>query len=222
MEILTLLCLWAERFGLSRPVVGLAHDIGLWWPFRLVVLRIGGVRASSAAGLRPLAQGFPVLVFPGGDLDALRPFRARNQVVWGHRHGFLRTARDARVPVVPLVISGSHAQYTLLPGGPLIARLLGLRHLRLATWPLPLGGAVLLGALGLWLAGLLAGPWVLLALGLAFWPNPTRIDYRFLPPEAPPGADVEGPVLAQRATALRQRMEGALGELAATRRTPWG
>ena len=74
MEILTLLCLWTRRFGLSRPVVGLAHDIGLWWPFRLVVRRIGGVRASSAAGLLPLAQGFPVLVFPGGDLDALRPF----------------------------------------------------------------------------------------------------------------------------------------------------
>ncbi len=222
MEILTLLCLWAQRFGPTRPVVGLAHDIGLWWPFRIVVLRIGGVRASSAAGLRPLAQGFPVLVFPGGDLDALRPFRARNQVVWGHRHGFLRTARDGLVPVVPLVISGSHAQYTLLPGGPLLARLLGLRRLRLATWPLPLGGAVLLGALGLWLAGLLAGPWVLLALVLAVCPNPTRIDYRFLAPEAPPAADVDGAELLQRAAALRQRMETALGELAATRRTPWG
>lgn len=222
MEILTLACLWGERFGLTRPVVGLAHDIGLWWPFRLVVLRIGGVRASSAAGLRPLAEGFPVLVFPGGDLDALRPFRARNQVVWGPRHGFLRTARDARVPVVPLVISGSHAQYTLLPGGPLIARLLGLRRLRLATWPIPLGGWALLGTLGLWLAGLLAGPWVLLAALLAFFPNPTRIDYRFLAPEAPPEADVDGAALGARAEALRQRMERALGELAATRTSPWG
>ena len=222
MEILTLLCLWTQRFGLARPVVGLAHDIGLWWPFRIVVRRIGGVRASSAAGLRPLAEGFPVLVFPGGDLDALRPFSRRHHVVWGPRHGFLRTARDAGVPVVPLVICGSHAQYTLLPGGPIIARLLGLRRLRLATWPLPLGGCVLLGALGLWLAGLLAGHWVLLALALAFWPNPTHIAYRFLTPEAPPDPDVEGAVLAQRAEALRQRMERALGELAATRRTPWG
>ncbi len=222
MEILTLLCLWVGRFGLSRPVVGLAHDLGLWWPFRLVVLRIGGVRASSAAGLDPLARGFPVLVFPGGDLDALRPFSARAQVVWGRRHGFLRTARDARVPVVPLVISGSHAQYTLLPGGPLIARLLGLRRVRLATWPMPLGGCLLLGVLAAWLAGLLPGVALGAAALLAFWPNPTRIDYQFLSPEAPPAPEVEGAALAEQAEALRRRMERTLGELAAGRRTPWG
>ena len=222
MEILTLLCLWVERFGLRRPVVGLAHDIGLWWPFRLVVLPIGGVRATSAAGLEPLARGFPVLVFPGGDLDALRPFAARNRVVWGGRHGFLRTARDAAVPVVPLVISGSHAQYTLLAGGPRLARLLCLRQLRLATWPVPLGGYLLLATLAGWLAGLFPGYAVGVALGLAFLPNPTRIDYRFLPPEPPPGPDVEGTALAERAEALRRRMECTLGELAATRRTPWG
>ena len=222
MEILTLLCLWVQRFGLARPVVGLAHDIGLWWPFRLIVLRIGGVRASSAAGLEPLARGYPVLVFPGGDLDALRPFSARNRVVWGGRHGFLRTARDARVPVIPLVISGSHAQYTLLPGGPIIARLLFLRRLRLATWPLPLGAYVLLGALAAWLMGLLPGYSVAVALALAFWPNPTRIEYRFLAPEPPPNEDVDGAALAERAEALRRRMEQALQELSARRQTPWG
>jgi 1-acyl-sn-glycerol-3-phosphate acyltransferase len=222
MEILTLLCLWVERFGLTRPVVGLAHDIGLWWPFRLVVLPIGGVRASSAAGLVPLERGFPVLVFPGGDVDALRPFVARDRVVWGGRHGFLRTARDARVPIVPLVISGSHAQYTLLPGGPRIARLFGLRRLRLATWPLPLGAYVLLGALAGWLAGLIPGYSVLVGVIVAFCPNPTRIDYRFLSPEAPPAQDVEGAALKLRAEGLRRRMEGALIELESARRTPWG
>jgi len=222
MEILTLLCLWVRRFGLARPVVGLAHDIGLWWPFRLVVLPIGGVRAGSAAGLAPLARGFPVLVFPGGDVDALRPFSMRDRVVWEGRHGFLRTARDAGVPVLPLVICGSHAQYTLLPGGPLIARLLGLRRLRLATWPLPLGGCVLLGVLGAWLAGLLPGYAVPVAAAVAFIPNPTRIDYQFLSPEAPPAPGLEGGALEERAEALRGRMEAALGKMAARRPTPWG
>jgi 1-acyl-sn-glycerol-3-phosphate acyltransferase len=222
MEILTLLCLWVGKFGLTRPVVGLAHDLGLWWPFRIVVLRIGGVRASVASGLAALGRGFPVLVFPGGDLDALRPFGKRDRVVWGGRHGFLRAARDAQVPVVPLVISGSHAQYTLLPGGPFIARLLGLRRLRLATWPLPLGGAVLLGTLGAWLAGLVPGALVGAALVLAVVPNPTRIVYRFLSPEEPPPPEADDAALRQRAEALRRRMEGALGELARQRRTPWG
>jgi 1-acyl-sn-glycerol-3-phosphate acyltransferase len=222
MEILTLLCLWVSKFGVSRPVVGLAHDIGLWWPFRLVVLRIGGVRASSAAGLEPLARGFPVLVFPGGDVDALRPFTERYRIHWGGRHGFLRTARDAGVRVVPLVICGSHAQYMLLPGGPVLARLLGLRGLRLATWPLPLGGCLLLAALSGWLLGLLPGYAAVLAALLAFLPNPTRIDYQFLPAEGPPAADADNRALAERAERLRQRMEEALLSLGAKRRTPWG
>jgi 1-acyl-sn-glycerol-3-phosphate acyltransferase len=222
MEILTLLCLWVRRVGLSRPVVGLAHDIGLWWPFRLVVLRIGGVRASSAAGLAPLARGFPVLVFPGGDVDALRPFTERYQIHWGGRHGFLRTARDAGVRVVPLVICGSHAQYTLLPGGPFLARLLGLRALRLATWPLPLGGCVFLVVLTCWLLGLLPGYAAAVAAAVAFLPNPTRVEYQFLSAEAPPVAGADEQALAERAERLRRRMEEALSALAAKRRTPWG
>jgi 1-acyl-sn-glycerol-3-phosphate acyltransferase len=222
MEILTLLCLWVNKFGLSRPVVGLAHDIGLWWPFRLVVLPIGGVRASSAAGLDPLARAFPVLVFPGGDVDALRPFTERYRIHWGGRHGFLRTAREARASVVPLVICGSHAQYTLLPGGPFLARLLGLRRLRLATWPLPLGGCLLLGALSGWLLGLLPGYAVALSAVLAFLPNPTRIDYQFLPSEAAPAVDADDRALAESAERLRRRMEEALVTLGAKRRTPWG
>jgi len=221
-EVLTLLCLWTGRFGVTRPAVGLAHDLGMYWPFRMVVLPIGGVRASIPAGLEALGRGFPVLVFPGGDVDALRPFSRRDRVVWGGRHGFLRAARDAHVPLVPLVISGSHAQYTLLPGGRAIARMLGLPRLRLATWPLPLGGALLLGAIGAWAAGLLPGAMVAVAGLIAFVPNPSRIEYRFLEPEAPPPAGEEGAELAARAEALRARMEGVLGELERTRRTPWG
>jgi 1-acyl-sn-glycerol-3-phosphate acyltransferase len=222
MEILTLVCLWVRKFGMARPVVGLAHDIGLWWPFRLVVLRIGGVRASNAAGLEPLAKGFPVLVFPGGDVDALRPFAARYRIQWNGRHGFLRTARDAEVPVLPLVISGSHAQYTLLPGGRLVARLFGLGRLRLATWPLTLGGCLLLAALAGWLSGVSPGYLVLLSAVVAVCPNPTRIDYQFLTPEAAPPPGLDGEALAERAERLRSRMEVALAGLGAARRTPWG
>jgi 1-acyl-sn-glycerol-3-phosphate acyltransferase len=222
MEILTLLCAWGRKFGLSRPVVGLAHDIGLWWPFRLVVLRIGGVRASSAAGLEPLRQGFPVLVFPGGDIDALRPFTERYRIRWGGRYGFLRTARDAGVQVLPLVICGSHAQYTLLPGGRLLARLLGLRSLRLATWPIPLGGCLLLAAFTGWLVGLLPGYAMAVAGVLAFLPNPTRIDYQFLPAEAAPAPEADDAALVEQAERLRRRMEAALVAMAAGRVTPWG
>jgi len=123
---------------------------------------------------------------------------------------------------VPLVICGSHAQYTLLPGGRLIARLFGLGRLRLATWPLTLGGCLLLAALAGWLGGILPGYLVAVATVFAVCPNPTRIDYQFLSAEAPPPAGVEGQALAERAERLRARMEVALGGLAAARRTPWG
>ena len=80
----------------------------------------------------------------------------------------------------------------------------------------------MLCALGAWLAGVLPGYAVALAAAGAILPNPTRMDYRFLPPEAPPPRGVDGVALAERAEALRSRMEDALVELRAKRRTPWG
>src|SRR5262249_12384966 len=47
-EILVMLTLWYRRFGFARPVGGLSHDVGLKWPLRWLVSRIGGIRASPA------------------------------------------------------------------------------------------------------------------------------------------------------------------------------
>ncbi len=111
-EILVLLALWNRRFGVARPVVGMAHDLGLIRPIRWGVIPIGGVRASHQAALEALRRGYDVLAFPGGFVDALRPFGARYEVHWGRRAGFVRVAAEAGAPVVPLVNCGSHAQYS--------------------------------------------------------------------------------------------------------------
>ncbi len=203
-------------------MVGLAHDLGMVRPFRWVVCRIGGVRATRDNAVRALRAGHPVLVFPGGDVDALRPFSQRNRVVWNGRSGFIDAARQAQVPVIPLAICGSHAQYTLLPGGPVLARLLGVSRLRLATWPIPLGGCVALVALGAAGLGRLRWTWAGAAVLGAFFPNPTRIQYRVLAPEAPPDPSASEADLAARAEAIRQRIESEVADLAGTRRTPWG
>ncbi len=223
MEIFVLLSAWTRRFGTRRPAVGLSHDVGMKWPLRWGVGRIGGVRASPEAAGHALARGFDVLVFPGGDVDALRPFNARYQVHWKGRAGFVRTAAEAGVPIVLLANCGSHAQYTLLAGGPTIARLIGFTRFRIYTWPLPAGSFVFLGTILGWALGVLGPWWMLGGFLCAFFPNPTRMQVRFLEP-------IQAKELLAKhrgdakvaAEALRAQLESSLHALAAERKTAWG
>jgi len=223
MEIFVLLCIWTRRFGTGRPAVGLSHDVGMKWPLRWGVARIGGVRASPEAAGTALSKGFDVLVFPGGDVDALRPFGARYDVHWKGRAGFVRTAAEAGVPIVMLANCGSHAQYTLLPGGPSIARRIGLTRFRIYTWPLPLGSFAFLGAILGWALGALGPWWILGGFLCAFVPNPTRMQLRFLEPiqAAELLAKHRGDAKTA-AEAIRARLESSLRALAAERKTAWG
>lgn len=223
MEIFVLLCLWTRRFGAARPVVGLSHDVGLRWPLRWGVARIGGVRASQEAARDAIARGFDVLVFPGGVDDALRPFAARYCVRWAGRSGFLQMAAQTGAPIVPFVNCGSHAQFTLLPGGAAVARLIGLRRFRIPTWPVPLGSLALVASLVGWGAGKLAGFWVLAGFLCAFFPNPTRMHIQFLEPvDGRRLLAEQGGNAAVAAELLRQRLENRLQALGQERRTPWG
>src|SRR5262249_6818675 len=172
-EILVMLAIWQRQFGGRRPVAGLAHDVELIRPLRWPVEAIGGVRASRAAAKELFARGFDVLVFPGGFHDALRPFTARYQVHWGGRFGFFQIAADCGVPIVPVANCGSHAQYTLLGGGSMFARWLGLTRVKVHKFPLTIGFLGFLASMVAWLVGWIAWPWVLLGLGCAILPNPS-------------------------------------------------
>ncbi len=224
MELFLLLAAWTRRHGTSRPVAGLTHDLGAD-----LVAALG--RRADRRGSAPhradahdaLERGLPVLVFPGGDVDALRPFSARDEVRWGGRSGFLDVALEAGAPIVPLAICGSHAQYTILPGGRTIARVLGLRRFRLETWPVPLGALLPLAALVGAALSLCSWLWVFPALALSLFPNPTRIEIRFLPPIDPAALVARhGGSLPAAAEELRALIEREVQALAATRRTPWG
>ena len=222
MEIFVLLSAWTRRFGTARPVVGLSHDVGLRWPLRWGVVRIGGVRASPQAARESLSRGFDTLVFPGGVEDALRSFGARYQVRWAGRSGFLRAAADAGVPIVLVVNCGSHAQFTLLPGGATVARFIGLRRFRIPTWPLSLGSLAFLGTVAGWAAGALGGGWVLAGFLCAAIPNPTRMRIQFLEPmDARRLLREHGDDASAAAEFLRAKLESMLRALAQERRTPW-
>ncbi len=223
MEIFVLLSVWTRRHGTHRPVVGLSHDVGMTWPLRWGVTRIGGVRASPKVARDALGRGFDVLVFPGGDVDALRPFSARYQVHWSGRAGFVRTAADAGVPIVPMANCGSHAQFTLLAGGPAIARLIRLTRFRINSWPLPLGSFALIAAILGWALGALSPWWTIAGLVCAFVPNPTRMQIRFLEPiDAAELLRAHGGNEAAAAESLRTQLESTLGALALERKTAWG
>ena len=58
-----------------------------------------------------------MLVFPGGDYDSYRPTSAENFIDFNGRTGYVKTAIEARVPIVPVVsIGGQEDQFFLTRG----------------------------------------------------------------------------------------------------------
>jgi 1-acyl-sn-glycerol-3-phosphate acyltransferase len=113
-EINSFIALYAARFGNSRPLAGFTHPLSFAvWPLSRLVPHIGAIPSTYAAAESTLGLGVPILVFPGGDHEAFRPIWEAYRVDFAGRLGFLRIARQARVPVVPMGIRGSH--FTVAP-----------------------------------------------------------------------------------------------------------
>lgn len=108
-EILCFAALYVEQVGTERRLAGFAHPFAFdIWPLRVLMRGLGAVPSTHAAGEAALASGAALLVFPGGDYEAGRPLWRANSVDFGGRRGFLKLARRARVPIVPLGFRGSH------------------------------------------------------------------------------------------------------------------
>lgn len=174
----TLGSLW-DALGPQAPLYALAHDFPMrqFQSFGALIKPFGALRATPENALRALRAGAQVLVYPGGDLDAYRHARRRNEVVLGPRTGFVRVAQAAHVPIIPIVAHGAHRSAHIFHEGEEIARLLGLkRWARLERFPFALALP--------W--GLAVGPW------LPYLPLPFPIQLRVLPPiPAPSDADPE-------------------------------
>lgn len=157
--------LWLQA-GARPPLTALAHPVAFHVPLVAELLRAWGVVPSTHdAGERALRAGVSALVFPGGDHEAFRPVWQARRVDLAGRTGFLRLARRAGVPIVPVGIRGTSLatpvlwRSRLLPWLLVLPRLLGLKRLPV-TVPGLLGAAALGAALG---------PADPLALGLALW-----------------------------------------------------
>lgn len=189
-EFAALAAAYARRFGSSRPLAGFAHATSFgWWPLSWVFRQIGAIPSTYEAAADALARGVPVALFPGGDHEGFRPFWQASRVDFGGRLGFLRIARRAWVPVVPMGIAGVTAP--LLMGSKLLAflfvwpRLAGVKRYGLSVAALIGAAAILLllpvGAV--WRA-LLAWCWMGSPLALASW-FPARITIRIGQPLRP-------------------------------------
>lgn len=134
-----------RRYGDERLAYGLMHDMPFGFPAAGAWLNaVGAIAANPGNAKRALDRGAAVLVFPGGDLDACKPYRDRYRIDFGKRRGFVRTAIREQVPIVPIVSAGGHHSLYLFTDGRRIAEALRLPALaRSNVWPigfaLPLG-----------------------------------------------------------------------------------
>jgi 1-acyl-sn-glycerol-3-phosphate acyltransferase len=201
-EIACIAATWHERFGVSRPLAGFALPLGfVMWPLSAVHRMLGTVPSTYEAAHAALAAGVPLLVFPGGDHESLKPVWQADRVDFAGRVGFLRIARDAGVPIVPLGIRNGAYTAPIVVRGRWLSTLLVLpRLVGVKRW-----GISVLGLLGLIaIAALLpvapawraVAAWIWLTSPLTFVPIiPATIRLRIGPALSPDdlfGADRSG------------------------------
>jgi 1-acyl-sn-glycerol-3-phosphate acyltransferase len=141
-ELASFVVLYLRAFGTARPMAGFALPLGFRvFPLSVLLRLLGAIPATYASAERTLAAGVPILVFPGGDHETLRPVWQAKRVDFGGRVGFLRIAARAGVPVVPLGISGSHYTAPILLRSRALATLLGVpRLIGLRRWAISVLG----------------------------------------------------------------------------------
>jgi 1-acyl-sn-glycerol-3-phosphate acyltransferase len=190
-----------DELGVDREVISLTHHMA--WLMRVgPIIEAAGARpANRESAVAAFAAGHHVLVLPGGDLDAGKPWRRRNDIVFGGRTGFARLAMDADVPIVPIVTAGAGESLLVLSDGQRIAKAVGAdRYLR--TKALPVSVSV---------------PWGLNVglVGLApYLPLPTKLLTRVLPAMRPN----PGEASAKYAERVQHAMQDALTAMTTGRR----
>lgn len=195
---------FTDTFGPDRPLYCLAHDIMFTGAAESTFLRCGFLPATRQNAAAVLAAGATTIVFPGGDHDVFRPTRRANVIDFDGRTGYVRTAVETDVPIVPMVSIGGQEAQLHLTRGRAIGRALGLpRLMRTDLFPLSFGFPF--GLTG------------------AFPPNlplPTKITTQVLEPIDVRAEFGDDPDVAEVDVEVRRRMQEALDDLASQRRFP--
>lgn len=204
MDVPVIATAFWEHFGLDRPLHTLAHDVVTRGPLAGLASRFGLINATRENARAALSAGGVTIVFPGGDWDAFRPTSLANVIDFNGRTGYVRTALEAGVPIVPAVSIGGQETMLVLTRGQWLGRRSPLKRLiRSDIAPFAIGF-----------------PFGLTPAGLPNLPLPSKISTRILAPidlRAEFGPD---PDLAEVDAVIRERMQDALDELARERRFP--
>jgi 1-acyl-sn-glycerol-3-phosphate acyltransferase len=157
---------WWRRFGQERQLHGTAHDALMAIPMIGRYFRAMGVLPAAPDSIATaLAEGRDVALWPGGEVDSLRPWSERDQANLAGRTGFVKMAIRAGVPIVPIATVGGADAMPVLFRGDKLSRTLRLdKMLRLKVFPL----AVSL-------------PWGIAPAMLPQFPLPAKIRTRFMP-----------------------------------------
>jgi len=192
-----------DRFGYDRPLYTLSHDMLSLGPTKKIFLQLGVIPASRDNAARALASDAAVMVFPGGDYDATRPTVGQNVIDFNGRSGYVRTAIDAGVPIVPIVSIGGQETQFFLTRGTWLAKRLGVKALtRSEIVPISVGFpfGMMLGGINL--------------------PLPSKIVTQVLPAIDITARFGENPDVAEVDAYVRGVMQNALDRLAQQRRFP--
>ncbi|OBA93241.1 hypothetical protein A5662_20190 [Mycobacteriaceae bacterium 1482268.1] len=149
------------------PLYALAHDTVTKMPLIGPLTRkMGVVPADNPLAETIFNSGGSALVYPGGDVEALRPWRDRHKIIFSRRKGFLRLAHRCGVKIVPVVATGGHDTLFVLNDGRRTARALRLdKMLRVKSLPLTV-----------------SVPWGLTPVPLPHFPLPAKIRMQVLDP----------------------------------------
>lgn len=141
MDAWSLVFSWWRRFGSKRLLHGTAHDALMAMPVIGPFFRkVGVIPASRETVTAALAAGNSVVVWPGGEVDAMRTWQKRHEVHFAGRRGFVKQAILSGVPIVPVATVGGTETVFVLSEGRWLAKVLGFkRFLRADTAPIVAG-----------------------------------------------------------------------------------
>jgi len=190
---------FCSYFGVERPFYQLAHNLVVSAPPLGWLRKFGTVAANHDNARMALESGAALLVYPGGDYEVFRPSWERHKVDFDGRMGYVKLAREAGVPIVPVASVGGQEAALFLSRGQWLAKLLMAdKLLRLKSIPISL-----------------ALPWGLNISDLAgHVPLPTKISIEVQHP-----IDVDGDDQAVHDKVMAS-LQGGVDRLAARRRFP--
>jgi 1-acyl-sn-glycerol-3-phosphate acyltransferase len=199
---------WWRHFGKERPLHGTAHDALMAAPLIGRYFRAMGVLPAAPDSMSAaLSEGRDVALWPGGEVDSLRPWLKRDEATLAGRKGFIRLAIRTGVPILPIATVGGPDSMPVIASGRRIAKALQLdRVARLKMFPIAL-----------------QAPWGLSPAILPEIPLPTKIRTSFQDPitlSDDPAKAKDDDYVDKKYEEVRASIQGGMDKLARRRRLP--